>query len=187
MAFDDVQAKQRLLDDALSKQRRQNDELNRLRLDQQSKMTQLTSHYKGEVERVQKDANTLQANINLIQKDIITLQKKQSELQQKLRELQDEQTGRQTKLTEQQKRHTDLSTKVSGIMRDQEQATRRLTSDYERKIAEAERALEQTMRAIGTLQADVTRAVEKQQRASVAKTNSAPGTAGRQINGLRRF
>ncbi len=165
MAFDEVQAKQRLLDDALLKQRQLNDRLAQYRLALQAKKNQLMSHYKGEGDKIQRDIATLQNNINLIQKDVVTLQKKQSDLQAKLRELQDEQTSRQTKLSEQQKRYSDMSAKLSGIMRDQDQSTKRLDTDYDRMIKDAERELAQVTRGIGTLQADLTRATEKQRTA----------------------
>lgn len=188
MAFDDVQAKQRLLDEAVSKQRRLNDEINRLSIDQQNKRNQLITHYNGETERIQRDIKTIDSNTVAIQKDIATLQTKQSDLQTKLRELQDQQTKLQQKLTELQKRQTDYSTKLTGIQRDQQRAFERLDTDMHRVLDTKKRELETVNRGLGTLQADLTRAIEKQRQASAANSNSAPtSTAGRQINGLRKW
>ncbi len=186
-SFDDVQAKQRLLDDAVAKQRRYNEEIQRLNIDLQNKRDQLMSHYAAEIAKSEKEMRLADSKATGFRQEIDSIQNEQSKLQQRLSELQANQTKLQVKMSEQQKLQMEGMTKLSGIQRDQQRALERLDTDIKRSIDNKRRELDQVNRALGTLQADLTRAIEKQQRASVANTNNSLSTAGRKISGLRKF
>ncbi|MFM2423892.1 MAG: hypothetical protein RLZZ70_279 [Candidatus Parcubacteria bacterium] len=174
MAIDrEIDTKQRLLDDANQRLQQMTTQESRLRSDLLTAKQKLSDHYQKDIQKEQANISTLQNNITAQQKDIDTLQKKQTKLQQELQELQKVQTAIQIKSGEQQKKRGDLMNKISGIQRDLDQAQKRLDADYARKITDIGRSIDQTKRGIGTLQADLSRAIEKQKTEQAAKFKDA--------------
>jgi chromosome segregation ATPase len=187
MAFDEVRTKQDLFNDAQNRVTELESKKQRLMLTMQAELTSIEAKYAGDKRKTAQDIQTLQNNLKALQEDINKYQKEQTVLQNKLNKLQEEQSALQRKHNEQHARLNDLTTKLTGITRDQGEAERRARDTRTKEIESLDREARQKRSALGNLQADLNRAVAKQQRESVANTNSAPGKEGRQISGLRRI
>jgi chromosome segregation ATPase len=187
MGYDRVAEKQRLLDEANQKLYRVNAQMQREALVMQTELDAIASRYGSEKRSLEQNIKTIQSNATPLQKDIDALQKKQTELQQRLKELQEDQTSLQRKYNDQQGRLQDHMSKLAGIQRDQLAAEKRVRDAKTRDIERLKSEATQISRGIGTLQADVARELANQAKANQANSNNAPSTAGRQINGLRRF
>lgn len=179
MAFDDVRAKQQLVDDQNKRVTDLETKKQRVILMMQSELDAIQSKYANDNRKVKQDIQTLQNNLKALQEDIDYYQKEQTKLQNQLNKLQEEQSGLQRKHNEQYNRFNDLNKKLSGITKDQTEAERRARDTRMREINALESEIRQKRSSLGNLQADLTRAMTNQAKANQANSNFAPSTAGR--------